>query len=467
MASKDKEINVKRQRPSKLGFKILIERLREEEDEAEKGTWAIWGLLSTWNPFWRNNQLSILELSKTTETHFVREIARNMARRNSKLCLYSMGALTQFAFLNADAKREIAADTRVMGKLQELLSVVGMDMTYDEHRLQYSAACLLSALTSAPTSADVCLRVATNDAIMNNLNNLARTGSEALNQTIVDIVFGLSFHHEVQQHLVRHRYTQLMLRMLEQSQGRTSAFLKVAIAIVNFTERSHVRSFVGQQCVSMLLSALTVIVREEVLVLEDQKLLGCFSTTSLEDSHDAASKIYSLHVLYPLSILSSHEEIHESLRGKRFLANLKEFVNMYHRRIISKQVQDTPEAASIMRIVQILSNLQRTPDGQQAIKTSNLPGALVKIFEDQHVEIRGEMCKFVHSCPLLWEEERDKVLPILFSLLGDKSAEVRREAMHAVSEIFHVRATRGELGESLSFCCRGPTMLSCCSWWTW
>mmetsp|Transcript_2529 Transcript_2529/g.8278 ORF Transcript_2529/g.8278 Transcript_2529/m.8278 type:complete len:946 (+) Transcript_2529:104-2941(+) len=272
---------------------------------------------------------------------------------------------------------------------------------------------------------------------MNNLNNLARTGSEALNQTIVDIVFGLSFHHEVQQHLVRHRYTQLMLRMLEQSQGRTSAFLKVAIAIVNFTERSHVRSFVGQQCVSMLLSALTVIVREEVLVLEDQKLLGCFSTTSLEDSHDAASKIYSLHVLYPLSILSSHEEIHESLRGKRFLANLKEFVNMYHRRIISKQVQDTPEAASIMRIVQILSNLQRTPDGQQAIKTSNLPGALVKIFEDQHVEIRGEMCKFVHSCPLLWEEERDKVLPILFSLLGDKSAEVRREAMHAVSEIFH------------------------------
>ena len=60
---------------------------------------------------------------------------------------------------------------------------------------------------------------------------------------------------------------------------------------------------------------------------------------------------------------------------------------------------------------------------------------------DVHLKIRGEMCKFVQSCPLLWEEERDQVLPILFSLLGDKSAEVRREAMHAVSEIFHVRAT--------------------------
>ena len=65
----------------------------------------------------------------------------------------------------------------------------------------------------------------------------------------------------------------------------------------------------------MLLSALTVIVREEVLVLEDQKLLGCFSTTSLEDSHDAASKIYSLHVLYPLSILSSHEVNTMSIRS--------------------------------------------------------------------------------------------------------------------------------------------------------
>eukprot|EP00960_Hanusia_phi_P049399 759529-Hanusia_phi.AAC.15 len=58
MASKVKGgSNINRQRPSKLGLKILIERLREHE-EAERNTWVLWGLLSTWNPFWRENQVT-------------------------------------------------------------------------------------------------------------------------------------------------------------------------------------------------------------------------------------------------------------------------------------------------------------------------------------------------------------------------------------------------------------------------
>eukprot|EP00277_Geminigera_cryophila_P010948 CAMPEP_0179454960 /NCGR_PEP_ID=MMETSP0799-20121207/38944_1 /TAXON_ID=46947 /ORGANISM="Geminigera cryophila, Strain CCMP2564" /LENGTH=63 /DNA_ID=CAMNT_0021253601 /DNA_START=109 /DNA_END=297 /DNA_ORIENTATION=- len=55
-----KKVNIKTIRPSQIALRAQIERLGQRGEFAERAVWTLWGLVSTWNPYWEENQQLLL-----------------------------------------------------------------------------------------------------------------------------------------------------------------------------------------------------------------------------------------------------------------------------------------------------------------------------------------------------------------------------------------------------------------------
>ena len=143
-------------KPSHGTLKLLVGKLAEDDSTAEAAAWNLWGLVSTWNPNWQQNQEALDNLLERDEVDVLHELARLLHRAAAPVRLRALGALAQLPYLSSMFKRRAASAPSLLAALAALFdedgfnSEAGAPTSYAGMQLQMRAARAFAALCSTP-----------------------------------------------------------------------------------------------------------------------------------------------------------------------------------------------------------------------------------------------------------------------------------------------------------------------------
>ena len=108
-------------KPSHGSLKIIVGRLGEDDTTAETAAWTLWGLVSTWNPSWQQNQEHLQALLDRDDIDVLHALARLLLRAAPPVRLRALGALAQLPYLSGVFKRRAAESASLLSALASLL----------------------------------------------------------------------------------------------------------------------------------------------------------------------------------------------------------------------------------------------------------------------------------------------------------------------------------------------------------